>query len=221
MTLFIQSYQGGTGTAKTTRYWDCCKPSCAWRANVGSVTAPVRTCAAGGRKTVGENEQSGCNGGNGFVCNNQRPFVKKGQAYGFATINMEGLPMNQMCCACYKLTFTNTAIKGKNMIVQVSNTGSDLGNNHFDLQLPAGGLGIFDQGCPKQWPKTPVSAWGARYGGISNVNQCAALPKDLSGSPCKFRFTWFKNADNPQANFERVPCPAAITSISKCKRNDD
>ncbi|KAJ1522489.1 hypothetical protein ONE63_001679 [Megalurothrips usitatus] len=90
MTLFIQSYQGGTGTAKTTRYWDCCKPSCAWRANVGSVTAPVRTCAAGGRKTVGENEQSGCNGGNGFVCNNQRPFVKKGQAYGFAAANVNG-----------------------------------------------------------------------------------------------------------------------------------
>ncbi|KAE8749133.1 endo-beta-1,4-glucanase variant 1 [Frankliniella occidentalis] len=215
-----ECYTSSSGIAKTTRYWDCCKPTCAWRSNAGAVNNPVRTCAAGGRRTLDENTQSGCNGGSSFVCNNQRPFVKGGQAYAFAAANVNGLPTSSLCCACYKLTFSDTALAGKSLIVQVTNTGSDLGNNHFDLMMPAGGEGIFTQGCPKQWPAYPNSVWGDQYGGISYRNQCDALPSKLVNG-CRFRFDWFKAANNPHAKFERIACPSILSSISHCKRSDD
>ncbi|KAJ1531874.1 hypothetical protein ONE63_000523 [Megalurothrips usitatus] len=207
--------QSGSGT--TTRYWDCCKPSCAWSENAGDVTAPVRTCAAGGTTTVSKNVQSGCNGGNAFVCNNQKPFVKNGQAYAFAAAKIAGLSLSQQCCACFKLTFTSTAIAGKSLIVQVINTGNDLTTNQFDLQIPAGGFGSFTQGCPKQWPSTPAANWGSQYGGVSNRASCSAIPSALV-SGCQFRFDWMRGADNPKVNYQKVTCPTALTDISKCIR---
>jgi len=36
------------------------------------------------------------------------------------------------------------------MIVQATNTGGDLGSNHFDLMIPGGGVGLFD-GCSRQY----------------------------------------------------------------------
>ncbi|XP_034236588.1 endoglucanase-5-like [Thrips palmi] len=215
-----KQYPNGSGVGKTTRYWDCCKTSCAWSANTGAVSAPARSCAADGKKTIDANTQSGCNGGNAYVCNDQRPFVKNGQAYAFAAANVNGLPMTSMCCACYKLTFTNTAVANKNLIVQVINTGSDLASNQFDLQIPGSGFGIFTAGCPKQWPTTPAVNWGAQNGGVDKRSKCSGLPKDLVKG-CQFRFDWFKNADNPAVKFERVRCPKPLTNKSGCKRNDD
>jgi hypothetical protein len=46
------------------------------------------------------------------------------------------------CCACYELTFST--LGNKKFIVQITNTGGDLGDNHFDLQIPGGGVGIFN-----------------------------------------------------------------------------
>jgi hypothetical protein len=40
------------------------------------------------------------------------------------------------------LIFTTGPIIGKELIVQVTNTGGDLGENHFDIQMPGGGVGI-------------------------------------------------------------------------------
>jgi hypothetical protein len=34
------------------------------------------------------------------------------------------------------LTFTSGPVKGKRMIVQTTNTGGDLGQNHFDIAMP-------------------------------------------------------------------------------------
>ena len=44
------------------------------------------------------------------------------------------------------LTFTSGPVAGKTMIVQSTNTGGDLGENHFDIQMPGGGVGIFGSG---------------------------------------------------------------------------
>ena len=104
------------------------------------------------------------------------------------------------------------------MIVQVTNTGSDLGGGHFDLQIPGGGVGIFN-GCQAQYNSGP-DGWGSRYGGVSSASQCSTLPSDLQPG-CNFRYTWFKNADNPSHNFVRVKCPAAITAKTGCIRSDD
>jgi hypothetical protein len=48
------------------------------------------------------------------------------------------------------------------MVVQVTNTGSDLGENHFDLAIPGSGVGLFPQGCSKQFNGARM---GNTYGG--------------------------------------------------------
>jgi hypothetical protein len=44
---------------------------------------------------------------------------------------------------------------------------------------------------------------------------------DLTFIRCKWRFGWFKNADNPSMSFVRVKCPTELTSRSGCTRKDD
>ena len=51
-----------------------------------------------------------------------------------------------------RLTFTSTSIAGKKMIVQATNTGSDVG-----------GVGQF-KGCDTEWG-APSGGWGQQYGG--------------------------------------------------------
>ena len=101
------------------------------------------------------------------------------------------------------------------MIVQVTNTGGDLGNNHFDLQMPGGGFGIFTQACPAQFPGS--YSWGAQYGGVSQRSDCANLPSALQ-SGCYWRFDWFQNADNPSISFKQVACPSVMTNKTQCVR---
>ena len=68
----------------TTRYWDCCKASCGWEGKA-SVSQPVLTCQSDGVKPIGVNEQSGCNGGPAYMCNNQQPWnVSSTLSYGYA-----------------------------------------------------------------------------------------------------------------------------------------
>ena len=101
------------------------------------------------------------------------------------------------------------------MIVQVTNTGGDLGNNHFDLQMPGGGFGIFD-GCTTQFGGS--YSWGQRYGGISQRSECNNLPSVLR-SGCFWRFDWFQNADNPSVSLKQVTCPTVLTANTNCIRN--
>ena len=103
---------------------------------------------------------------------------------------------------------------GKELIVQVTNTGGDLGNNHFDLQMPGGGVGIFN-GCSSQFSGS--SSWGQQYGGVSQRSDCNGLPAVLRPG-CYWRFDWFSNADNPTMNFTQVTCPSALTANTRCIR---
>ncbi len=124
-------------TGKTTRYWDCCKPSCAWPGKSTS-SSPVKTCDKNDSPlNDGGNTKSGCdNGGGAFMCSNQSPWaVNDTLAYGWAAVNIAGSNEAAWCCACYELTFTSAPLQGKKMIVQATNTGGDLGNNHFDLAV--------------------------------------------------------------------------------------
>jgi len=115
----------------------------------------------------------------------------------------------------FRLTFTSGPVAGKVMVVQSTSTGGDLGNNHFDLNIPGGGVGIFD-GCTPQFGGLP----GERYGGISSRSQCDSFPDALKPG-CYWRFDWFLNADNPNFTFERVQCPSELVARTGCKRNDD
>ncbi|VUC29201.1 unnamed protein product [Clonostachys rosea] len=206
---------GAGATGKSTRYWDCCKPSCAWTGKA-DVSAPVNTCDANNNPLSNPDATSGCDGGTAYTCGNFSPWkVSDSLSYGFAATAISGGTESSWCCACYQITFTSTAVSGKTMIVQSTNTGGDLGSNHFDLLMPGGGVGIFD-GCTPQFGGLA----GAQYGGISDVSSCDSFPTFLQDG-CKWRFDWFQNADNPELTFERVQCPSALTDISGCKRNDD
>ncbi|KAF3308351.1 hypothetical protein TWF173_001318 [Orbilia oligospora] len=196
---------GASGSGKTTRY---CK---------GPVIPNV--CDASGNRITNDpiNAKSACDGGNAFMCINQQPqIVSDTLAYGFAAVSIAGRNEQQWCCSCYELTLTSGPASGKKFIVQATNTGGDLGQNHFDLAFPGSGFGIFDA-CTRQFPGTPASNWGQRYGGVSSRSECAGLPSALQAG-CNFRFDWFAGSDNPSVNFVEVKCPAAISNISGCSR---
>ncbi|THU84955.1 glycoside hydrolase family 45 protein [Dendrothele bispora CBS 962.96] len=201
-------------TGVTTRYWDCCKPSCAWSGKA-SVSQPVLTCDAGGNTLTDPDVTSGCDGGTAFTCANNSPFaVDDNTAYGFAAVSIAGSNEAAWCCSCYELTFTSGPVAGKKMTVQATNTGGDLGSNQFDLLIPGGGVGIFTQGCPAQF-----GSWngGQQYGGVSSRDECSQLPASLVAG-CQFRFDWFEGADNPGVTFQEVTCPSELTAISGCSR---
>ncbi|XP_060522846.1 endoglucanase-like isoform X2 [Cylas formicarius] len=206
---------GKSGSGTTTRYWDCCKPSCAWVENLPSgYTKAVDTCSADGVTVVNASVQSSCGGGGAYMCNDQQPFaVSSTLAYGFAAASFTGGADVNLCCACFLLTFQDQ-IQGKQMVLQVTNTGGDLGQNQFDIALPGGGVGIFTQGCQSQW-NTPWNGWGNQYGGVSSKSECSQLPEQLQAG-CEFRFDFFQNADNPQVQFQQVECPSEILSRSNC-----
>ncbi|ORX79922.1 hypothetical protein BCR32DRAFT_294130 [Anaeromyces robustus] len=200
---------------QTTRYWDCCKPSCAWNYKA-KVTHEVYSCRKDGSIEPVVYATSGCGGGQAFMCNDQQPWeINDKLSYGFAAANISGSDEEHWCCACFKLTFTSTSIAGKQMIVQVTNTGGDLGNNHFDIQMPGGGLGLFD-GCSPQFG-VDASKWGNKYGGLTSESQCSLLPKVLQPG-CHWRYGWFEDADNPAMEFEEVQCPQELVDITGCAR---
>jgi hypothetical protein len=129
-----------SGEAITTRYWDCCKPSCGWKFKA-DVFNPVATCSKDG-KVVDVNEGTGCNGGNAFQCSSQQPWaINDTLAYGFAGAYLlpalaGGKLEEAWCCACYRLDFTSDPLKGKSMIIQASNTAFDITTaNRFTLAV--------------------------------------------------------------------------------------
>ncbi|XP_060522949.1 endoglucanase-like [Cylas formicarius] len=206
---------GLSGSGTTTRYWDCCKPSCAWVENLpASIKTAVDTCSADGETVISPAIQSSCIGGTAFMCNKQQPYaVSDTLAYGFAAASFTGGADVNFCCSCFLLTFQGQ-LQGKQMVLQVTNTGGDLGQNQFDIALPGGGVGIFTQGCVSQW-NTSWSGWGNQYGGVSSLEECSELPKELQPG-CQFRFGFFENADNPQVQFQQIQCPQELVDNTHC-----
>mmetsp|Transcript_44820 Transcript_44820/g.82464 ORF Transcript_44820/g.82464 Transcript_44820/m.82464 type:complete len:398 (+) Transcript_44820:35-1228(+) len=213
------------GTAKTTRYWDCCKPSCAWP-DKARVEQPVGICSKDGKSNVPPSTNNVCggggSGGTSYMCSNQQPWLDAPLklSFGYAAGHVKGLKESDFCCACYELRFTDSNLP--RMVVQVTNTGSDLGENHFDIQAPGGGFGIFD-GCTKQWSLSSKTAWGARYGGLMAAGLgkkgCKRMPKELQPG-CEWHFDYL--GDNPKIKSHyRVACPAQIANKSSCRRLDD
>ncbi|KAF2839203.1 glycoside hydrolase family 45 protein, partial [Patellaria atrata CBS 101060] len=199
-------------------YWDCCKGSCGWSGKA-PVNRPIQSCDKNDNPLANMAARNACDNGGGeaYMCTNQSPWaVSDDLAYGFAAVRLQGQTESSWCCACYKLTFTSGPVSGKTMIVQATNTGGDLGNNHFDIAMPGGGVGQFNA-CTNQWG-APPNGWGAQYGGISSRSQCDSFPEKLKPG-CYWRFDWFQGADNPNVNWEPVTCPSELTNKSGCIRN--
>lgn len=90
-----------SGSGHSTRYWDCCKPSCAWSGKA-SVSAPVLTCDASDNPLTDPDVKSGCDGGTAYACTNNSPWAADDSlAYGFAATSINGGSESSWCCACY------------------------------------------------------------------------------------------------------------------------
>ncbi|EST07081.1 Glycoside hydrolase, family 45 [Kalmanozyma brasiliensis GHG001] len=217
----------GASAGMATRYWDCCKPSASWN-NKAPVYAPVDTCKADGVTLIDPSQadqgQSGCNGGNQYMCSCMQPFNDESDStlgLGFAAFSAGS--ESETDCACYYAEFAHDGqgkpIKRNKLLFQVTNTGGDVQSENIDFQIPGGGLGAFAQGCPAQW-STPASQWGQTYGGVSSASQCSNLPHALQEG-CQWRFSQW--GDNPvlKGAPKRVRCPKSLIDRSGCQRKDD
>ena len=206
--VFLVQGAAADDTGTTTRYWDCCKPSCGW-AGKGFAVGPVVSCDKNDRPL---ND----NGGSAFMCSSQTPWaVNDTVAYGYAAVRIAGGTETSWCCQCYALTFTSAPLQGKTLVVQATNTGGDLGSNHFDLAIPGGGVGNFNA-CTQQYG-APPNGWGDRYGGVHSKADCESFPEALKAG-CNWRFDWFQGADNPAVTFTQVACPSELVANSGCHR---
>ena len=220
---------GASGEGWATRYWDCCKPSCAWNENAGG--HPTKTCTLQGN-TVGPGDQSVCSGGQAAVCTSQIPVaVNDNLAYAFAAVPAAN---GGQCGKCFALEFTgegkyetkapHQALKGKILVVQVSNIGGDVNQGQFDVMIPGGGVGAFN-GCSSIWGNN----LGAQYGGLlseceesvgyngdllkkrrdcltEKCNSVFANHKDAKEG-CLFLANWMQAAGNPKHKYREVECP--------------
>ncbi len=90
-------------SGQTTRYWDCCKPSCAWSGKA-PVSAPVATCDNNNNPLGSPDTRSGCDsGGSAFTCANMAPWaVDDNLSYGYAATAISGGTESSWCCSCYE-----------------------------------------------------------------------------------------------------------------------
>lgn len=239
-----------------TRYWDCCKGTCSWREHTTKIGTPngiARNCSANNQEkacftpvndfTNGTSTVSSCDGGDAFMCYGQVPWtVCDKLSYGYVAVQAS----NSQCGKCFQIDFTgegkygtkpaHALLKGKSMIVMASNTGGDVGNNHFDLMIPGGGFGNFTGGCAKQWNVDPnnTDLVGINRGGFLGKCQeklgynatteaykscvrtmCTNL---FGGKPemadllkgCNWFVDWFQAADNPNFTAKEVSCPPEL-----------
>ncbi|HEY5956768.1 MAG TPA: hypothetical protein VIV60_09455 [Polyangiaceae bacterium] len=220
-------------TGKTTRYWDCCMPSCAWSNNAksGGKNSPAQVCGKDGNSPVGESAGNACdgNGKSGYQCNWGAPWdVSPTVSYGYVAFN-------NGCGKCFQLDFNGSgdnagakALKGKSMVVQAINIGGIAGDQ-FDLLIPGGGVGAMNA-CvpPNSNPMWGSADGGAQYGGfLAKCGDNMSCVTDMCNKAfssntqvmagCKWFTGWFGGANNPGVTYAEVPCPAALTDKSKLK----
>jgi hypothetical protein len=208
----LPNVSGGAGFA--TRYWDCCQPACA--------TNGGHKCSQDGVTQTGDNS-SACTGGGAFACYDDAPrAVSNCLSYGHTA------KANPNCGGCFRIQFTGTGhdnandigsklIQGKQMIVKVTNTGSDVAGNQFDLMIPGGGVGLFNA-CSRQWGTNDL---GGQYGGFLTAcatgthaqkkecvrQRCMSVPAGSARDGCFWFVDWFEIADNPNFTSEPTNCP--------------
>jgi len=215
----------------TTRYWDCCKPSCAW--NHGS-----RSCDMKQEVETNPYLTSICAGGNegtSTTCLTQVPFTIDGcPDMGFAFAATPGNPGgNDNCGKCFEFTFTGEghwkttaqtqALKGKKLIVMTTNIGYDVEEGQFDILTPGGGVGLFN-GCDHLFGSANM---GVQYGGL--LTECLDVKKasdpvaclkegcqkafsniPLALEGCMWHVNFMEGADNPSMTFEEIECPDVL-----------
>lgn len=224
--------EGKSGSGYATRYWDSCKPHCAWNGKGGPAKTPTRTCHADG-SLAGADEASACDRGTAGTCLSQIPQIINDQvAYAFAAT-----PGGENDCGrCFMLTFTgegkdgtnarSRALKGKKLIVMSSNIGYDVAGGQFDIMIPGGGVGQYN-GCGVMG----LSCAGEQYGGLlatcekagggdAKIKSCLveSCNREYANKPqakegCLFMATWMNAAStNPRHTYVEVECPAELAA---------
>ncbi len=226
--------KGGGGSGWATRYWDCCKPSCSWNENSGGKNS--RQCTNKGR-TNDTNWGNGsvCDGGgSAMTCISQIPFTVSGcndMGFAFAAVPASN---GGQCGKCFQLTFTgkgkystdqnHSSIKGKKLIIMVTNVGHDVEQGQFDIMIPGGGVGAFN-GCSSMgWGNQ-----GKQYGGL--LSDCEestnySAPRTLeclkekcnsvfssdsdAKKGCMFLAEFMHAAGNPMHDYVEVECPDVL-----------
>lgn len=129
---------GATKSARTTRSWNCCKPSCSWP-DVANVTNPVTSCDRGNTPLTDYAQTSSCDkppDGGAFACADQHPWqIDEKTSYGFAAVQLVGEDRSEWCCACYRLTFTSGRLPNRTMVVQAVSLTAPADIDTFDLYV--------------------------------------------------------------------------------------
>lgn len=233
----IKTKSGGrTGSGFASRYWDCCKPHCSWPEHSGGNYS--KQCTNKGKSpNTNWGDGSICSGGQQMTCTSQIPFTIDGctdMGFAFAAVPAAD---GGSCGKCYQLTFNGTgkysndanikAIKGKKLIVMVTNVGGDVEQGQFDIMIPGGGYGIFD-GCSNAMGWS-IPGNSERYGGLlsdceksTNYNASKTLSclKEKCNSSfgsdteakqgCMFLAEFMHAAGNPKHDYVEVECPDVL-----------
>jgi hypothetical protein len=103
LTLIVSISPIEAARGVTTRYWDCCKPSCAWP-DKARVSRPVLTCNRQDQMILDALAPSACGGSDvAYTCSNNAPWaINDNLSYGFAAAKLLGKSEWDWCCACYK-----------------------------------------------------------------------------------------------------------------------
>lgn len=225
---------GGDGFA--TRYWDCAKPSCGWKANAGGNA--VKSCDRNGSSIGVTDERNGLEGGNAFTCFSWAPWsVDNTLSFGFVATHT-----NSTCGKCYQLQFTgqgqhnaadpgSVALKDKTMIVMATNIGGDVQGFQLDMLIPGGGVGA-NNACTNQG--VPAPSGDLAYGGflkkcsgnadLNSRKECVRQECNSNYSDAKFAdlkegclwfVDWYNAADNPKFWSKEVQCPQEFNGVAR------
>jgi len=177
--------------------------------------------------------------------------------FGVGTFGTSVDPM-QGLGACYRMVVRSTDCSDRlggtklerDIIAQSVNTGFDVSNIQFDLQMGNGGTGAFNNCAGDSWSMFPGpfdgGIWGAQYGGCEYRDKSQGSPScdDLPPLPqvpgmmsqagdnlvdlCKWSFdaglrgAGGTGGSNPTiVDMARVKCPAELVDLTQIERSDD
>ncbi|MGC4063312.1 MAG: hypothetical protein QM784_01390 [Polyangiaceae bacterium] len=212
-----------------------------------------------------DNLKSACDGGDGYICPRFMLFSPEmiqaakddaaangwpGDAFNYGVATLDG----EACCSCFQVVYdkptylkTTNITPPKSLVVQMFNTGA---GGHVDVFMGKGGMGAFQQGCPRMYSTFPDTGENPWNGGIraSNMSACGTEASSLSSSTCSSAVktecdkivgksdavTTTTRTSCVQANsassyyhenwnirVRKVACPTHLTDVTGCKPNDD
>jgi len=170
--------------------WNICNASCGHCFNGGARSNGTKICTAGtATGYLCPPDAQGQGGDIAFACMDWTfgsSSMRRAEAafkassgedvfFGVGTFGTSDDPQ-QGLGACYRLTAKGVS---KDIIAQSLNTGSDVAGNQFDMQIGAGGAGIFNTcvGGDESMYDGGLPPWGCQYGGVDNKSACAGLPE--------------------------------------------